>query len=158
MNPRKEAFIDFMLEHCVIEFGNFRLKNGKISPYMINTGSVDTGTGLIELTQAYAQAIREHIGVEQVDIIFGPAYKGIPLCVGTAERLTVESQDIGYLFNRKEEKKYGEGQDGIRGLVTGKIPEQGDSIVIRSDKTGVHRSAPPDRTANEYRRSYHRRR
>jgi len=133
MDEHKEAVIDFILEHRVIEFGKYRLKSNRLSPYMINTGNVDTGAGLIELSRFYACVIRNQIGIENADIIFGPAYKGIPLCTSTAEQLTVERPDIGFLYDRKEEKRYAEGRDGIRGKVIGKIPKPGDSIVIVDD-------------------------
>lgn len=133
MDEYKGDFIKLLLEHRVLEFGSFRLKSGRVSPYMINTGNVNTGAGMIELSRFYADAIRNHVGIENADIIFGPAYKGIPLCISTAERLTIECQDIGFLYNRKEKKTYGEGRDAVKGLIIGKIPRPGDSIVIVDD-------------------------
>ncbi len=133
MDNIKEDFISFLFEHNAIEFGNNLIKNGRVSPYMINTRNVSTAAGIIELSRYYAEAIREHIGVQSVDVIFGPAYNGIPLCVSTAEHLVVENEDIGFLYNRKEEKIYAEGSDSIRRKVVGSIPKPGQSVVIVDD-------------------------
>lgn len=108
MHPYQRDFIDFILAADVLRFGQFTLKSGRTSPYFFNAGLFNTGKRLAQLGQFYAQAIR-HASAD-FDMLFGPAYKGIPLvsaaCVALAEH---HNQDWPYAFNRKEAKDHGEG-------------------------------------------------
>ncbi len=102
----KEEFIEFLIECSALKFGKFELKSGRIAPYFINTGMFDTGMKLKKLGIFYAKALQEHFS-DNFDGIYGPAYKGIPLCIATAQALgDMGSKDIGYVFNRKEAKTY----------------------------------------------------
>lgn len=107
MTNYKKEFIDFLVECNALRFGRFQLKSGRIAPYFINTGMFDTGLKIKKLGVFYAQAIKEHFG-EEFDGIYGPAYKGIPLCISAAAALSDMGMDKGYVFNRKEAKNYGE--------------------------------------------------
>lgn len=103
----KEAFIEFLVACDAIRFGEFTLKSGRQAPYFINTGMFDTGNKIQKLGQFYAKAIQEHLG-NNFDGIYGPAYKGIPLCISAAQALAEMGMDKGYVFNRKEAKNYGD--------------------------------------------------
>ncbi len=101
----KEEFIEFLIECNALKFGEFQLKSGRIAPYFINTGMFDTGGKIKKLGTYYAKAVQEHFGSD-FDGIYGPAYKGIPLCISAAMALSDEGIDTGYVFNRKEAKTY----------------------------------------------------
>jgi orotate phosphoribosyltransferase len=101
----QESFITFLVQCSALTFGEFQLKSGRIAPYFINTGMFDTGPKIQQLGVHYARAVEEHFG-KGFDGIYGPAYKGIPLCVSTAMALSGMGHDIGYVFNRKEAKTY----------------------------------------------------
>ena len=101
-----KTFIKDMVDHGVIRFGEFTLKSGRASPYFFNIGSISRGPGLERLGQAYAKCIQE-LGVN-FDLVFGPAYKGIPIAVTTAVGLAELNIDVGVAFNRKEIKNHGE--------------------------------------------------
>jgi len=101
----KEEFISFLVQCNALKFGEFELKSGRIAPYFINTGMFDTGRKIQKLGQYYAQAIGEHFK-DEFDGIYGPAYKGIPLCITAAAALADQGIDKGYVFNRKEAKTY----------------------------------------------------
>ncbi len=103
----KEEFIRFLVEYQALSFGSFKLKSGRIAPYFINTGMFNTGSGIRKLGHFYAQAVREHFGTG-FDGIYGPAYKGIPLCISACIALEAMGIDKGYVFNRKEAKTYGD--------------------------------------------------
>jgi orotate phosphoribosyltransferase len=114
-DPNKTAFIRFMLEAGALKFGDFKTKSGRNSPYFINTGAYRTGSQLEKLGEFYARALVQAHGRE-VDNLFGPAYKGIPLAVAAATALTrIFNLDVSYTFNRKEVKDHGEG-GGLVGL------------------------------------------
>lgn len=100
-------FIRLMKDEGVLQFGNFTLKSGKKTPYFFNLGNVSSGHGLTELGHAYAQCILEHD--LRPEILYGPAYKGIPFAVTTAIALAAQGVEVGVAFNRKEAKGYGEG-------------------------------------------------
>lgn len=107
MLPYAEQFIEFAIRQDVLKFGEFRLKSGRISPYFFNSGLFDTGLSLARLGRYYARAV-VNSGLD-FDILFGPAYKGIPLVAATAVALADEHhRDTPYLFNRKEVKDHGE--------------------------------------------------
>jgi len=128
MEQYKRDFIDFMTESGVLTFGDFVTKSGRRTPYFINTGNYRTGSQISRLGHYYARTIKETIG-ENFDILFGPAYKGIPLAAAAAASLYTDySIDRGYCFNRKEAKDHGEG-----GLLVGAKPSAGSRIVIIED-------------------------
>jgi orotate phosphoribosyltransferase len=110
MQTYQKDFIDFVLEVGALKFGEFELKSGRTSPYFFNAGAFNTGEHLAKLGAFYAQAIEAH--QLKFDVLFGPAYKGIPLATATAIAL-YESFDknVAYSFNRKEAKTHGEGGD-----------------------------------------------
>lgn len=101
----KDEFIEFLVECNALRFGEFELKSGRIAPYFINTGMFDTGLKIKKLGTFYARAIQEHFS-DAFDGIYGPAYKGIPLCISAAAALSDMGMDKGYVFNRKEAKTY----------------------------------------------------
>ena len=106
MSDYSKSFIKDMVDHDVIRFGDFTLKSGRSSPYFFNIGSISRGPGLERLGQAYARRIEE-LGTG-FDLIFGPAYKGIPIAITTAVGLADLNIDVGVTFNRKEVKSHGE--------------------------------------------------
>lgn len=119
----QREFLEFCLATGVLRFGEFTLKSGRVSPYFFNTGLFNTGKSLARLGQFYAQAIR-HAGIE-FDMLYGPAYKGIPLACTTAIALSEHfNRDLPYAFNRKEAKKHAEG-----GIIVGH-PLQGRVLII----------------------------
>ncbi|OQX13357.1 MAG: orotate phosphoribosyltransferase [Thiothrix lacustris] len=123
MKAYQEEFLNFAIGQGVLRFGEFTLKSGRISPYFFNAGLFQTGSALSRLGKFYAQAIVD-AGVE-FDMLFGPAYKGIPLVAATAMALYEQhGKDYPYAFNRKEAKAHGEG-----GTIVG-APLQGRVLVI----------------------------
>ncbi len=122
MKDYQREFLDCAIECQALRFGEFTLKSGRVSPYFFNTGLFNTGGRLARLGQFYAQAIRDS-GLA-FDMLFGPAYKGVPLACSTAMALAEPGRDIPYAFNRKQAKKYGEG-----GVIVGH-PLQGKVLII----------------------------
>lgn len=120
MEAYQQEFIEFALEREVLRFGEFTLKSGRLSPYFFNTGRFDTGQCLAKLGRYYAQAIINS-GVEY-DMLFGPAYKGIPLVAAIAIGICeVSGRDVPYCFNRKEAKDHGEGGNTVGAKLDGKV-------------------------------------
>lgn len=120
MQAYQHAFLDFAISQGVLKFGEFTLKSGRISPYFFNAGLFQTGSALSQLGKFYAQAIVES-GV-QFDMLFGPAYKGIPLAAATAIALYEQyGRDYPYAFNRKEAKDHGEGGTIVGAALTGRV-------------------------------------
>jgi orotate phosphoribosyltransferase len=120
MQNYQQEFLDFALDVGVLRFGEFTLKSGRISPYFFNAGLFNTGASLARLGRFYAQAILDS-GME-FDLLFGPAYKGIPLAAVTAAALyDHHGIDIPYAFNRKEAKAHGEGGSIVGHELSGKI-------------------------------------
>jgi orotate phosphoribosyltransferase len=114
------SFIDLCLQLGVLRFGEFKLKSGRISPYFFNSGLFHSGRALAELGRAYAQAIQA-TGV-QFDVLFGPAYKGIPLVASTAIALADQhGRDVPWAFNRKEAKNHGEGGNIVGAPLHGRV-------------------------------------
>ena len=123
MEQYQNDFVDFMLEIRALKFGEFTLKSGRMSPYFFNAGQFNQGNHLSRLGQFYAQAI-EASGIK-FDVLFGPAYKGIPLAAATAIALNDSfNRSVPYSFNRKEAKDHGEG-----GNIVG-YPLEGDILII----------------------------
>ena len=128
MEDYKSEFIDFMIGCGVLTFGDFITKSGRRTPYFINTGNYRTGAQLSRLGSYYARCINDVLG-EDFDILFGPAYKGIPLAVAASSALYLDfGLDKGYCFNRKEAKDHGEG-----GSLVGTKPQAGSRVVIIED-------------------------
>ena len=128
MEAYKKEFIDFMVDCGVLTFGDFITKSGRRTPYFINTGNYRTGAQMSRLGFYYAKCISEVLG-DDFDILFGPAYKGIPLSVAAASALYQNfGLDKGFCFNRKEVKDHGEG-----GSLIGDKPVSGSRIVIIED-------------------------
>ena len=120
MKHYQQQFIEFALETGVLRFGSFTLKSGRVSPYFFNSGLFNTGASLARLGQFYAQAIID--SQVDFDLLFGPAYKGIPLASSTVIALAEHHQrDIPYTFNRKEIKDHGEGGQLIGSGLDGKV-------------------------------------
>ncbi|MDA1073179.1 MAG: orotate phosphoribosyltransferase [Proteobacteria bacterium] len=111
--------IDRMISDGVLKFGEFTLKSGRVSPYFFNLGELSSGSSLTLLGEAYAQTIVE-LKVP-VDVIFGPAYKGIPIAVATACALASRGIDVGVAYNRKEAKTHGEGGQFVGAPVQGNV-------------------------------------
>ena len=129
MENYKKEFIDFMIECEVLKFGDFVTKSGRKTPFFVNTGFYRSGAQLSKLGKYYAKAIRGAFG-DKVDILFGPAYTGIPLSVATSMALSEESVDVKYCSNRKEVKDHGD-----TGILLGSPIKDGDKIVIIEDVT-----------------------
>jgi orotate phosphoribosyltransferase len=136
MDTHKREFIEFMVQCDVLRFGDFTAKSGRKTPYFINAGRFRTGAQLDRLASYYARAIVSRLG-DRFDVLFGPAYKGIPLAAATAMALYREhAHDVGFCFNRKEAKDHGEGgslvgqelQDGQRVLIIEDVTTAGTSI------------------------------
>lgn len=130
MEKYKEEFIEFMVDSNVLKFGDFTLKSGRQSPFFMNAGAYVTGTQLRKLGEFYARAIHETFGLE-FDILFGPAYKGIPLAVSTCAAISqLYGRDIKYCSNRKEIKDHGD-----KGILLGSKIKNGDRVLIIEDVT-----------------------
>ena len=130
MERYKEEFIEFMVESQVLKFGEFTLKSGRRSPFFMNAGAYVTGSSLKRLGEYYARAIHENYG-DDFDILFGPAYKGIPLAVTTAIAYSeLYGRQVKYSSNRKEIKDHGD-----TGILLGSKMSDGDRVVIIEDVT-----------------------
>lgn len=120
MRDYQKAFIEFALSRNVLRFGEFTLKSGRVSPYFFNAGLFNTGSALARLGRYYAEAIVDS-GLE-FDVLFGPAYKGIPLAATTCVALADHHEsDVPYSFNRKEAKAHGEGGNIVGAPLQGRI-------------------------------------
>ena len=130
MEAYKQEFINFMVDSEVLKFGDFTLKSGRKSPFFMNAGAYVTGSQLKRLGEYYAQAIHEHYG-DDFDVLFGPAYKGIPLGVATTIAYdALYGKEIRYCSNRKEVKDHGD-----TGILLGSDLKDGDRVVIIEDVT-----------------------
>lgn len=131
MERYKQEFIEFMVESDVLRFGEFTLKSGRKSPFFMNAGGYVTGTQLRRLGEYYAKAIHDNFGLG-FDVLFGPAYKGIPLAVTTAIALSeLYGKEVRYCSNRKEAKDHG----ADSGMLLGSPIKDGDRVVIIEDVT-----------------------
>ncbi len=126
MEGYKREFIEFLENAGVLKFGDFTAKSGRKIPYFINAGDIKTGDQISKLGEFYAKAYFEKIGNKKT-VLYGPAYKGIPIAVSVACALSKQGLDVPFFFNRKEEKDHGEG-----GVFVGYKP-QGEDIVIVED-------------------------
>ena len=130
MEQYKQEFIEFMIDCNVLKFGDFTTKSGRKTPFFVNTGFYRTGAQLRKLGQYYAKAIESKFGLD-FDVLFGPAYKGIPLSVAaTMEISEMYGKDIRYCSNRKEVKDHGD-----KGILLGSPIQDGDKVVIIEDVT-----------------------
>lgn len=130
MENYKQEFIEFMVESDVLKFGDFTLKSGRKSPFFMNAGAYVTGSQLHRLGQYYAKAIHDNYGTD-FDVLFGPAYKGIPLAVATVIAFSeLYGKEIRYCANRKELKDHGDA-----GILLGSKLKDGDRVVIIEDVT-----------------------
>lgn len=130
MESYKQEFIEFMVDSQVLKFGEFTLKSGRKSPFFMNAGGYVTGAQLRRLGEYYAKAIHDYYGLD-FDVLFGPAYKGIPLSVATAMAISeLYGKEIRYCSNRKEVKDHGD-----TGILLGSKLKDGDTVVIIEDVT-----------------------
>ena len=130
MEQYKQEFIEFMIDCQVLKFGDFITKSGRKTPFFVNTGFYRTGAQLRKLGQYYAKAIEQSFGLD-FDVLFGPAYKGIPLSVAAAMAISeLYGADIRYCSNRKEVKDHGD-----KGILLGSPMGDGDRVVIIEDVT-----------------------
>lgn len=130
MEQYKQEFIEFMVNSNVLRFGDFVTKSGRKTPFFINTGFYRTGSQLRKLGEYYAKAIHEKFGTD-FDVLFGPAYKGIPLSVAASMAMSeFYGEDIRYCSNRKEVKDHGD-----TGILLGSPINNGDRIVMVEDVT-----------------------
>lgn len=130
MESYKQEFIEFMVESNVLKFGEFTLKSGRKSPFFMNAGAYVTGAQLRRLGEYYARAIHDTYGLD-FDVLFGPAYKGIPLAVAATMAISeLYGKEIRYCSNRKEAKDHGDA-----GILLGSSLKDGDRVVIIEDVT-----------------------
>ena len=127
MQTYKKKFAEFLVRADALQFGEFTLKSGRSSPYFFNSSKFNNGPLIEELGSYYAAAIEEN--APNCNLIYGPAYKGIPLCISTAIALSARlNQNIGYFFNRKEKKTHGD-----QGTLVGQFPLASDFVVMVDD-------------------------
>jgi len=124
----KQKFIEFMVSCRVLTLRDFTTKSGRKTPYFINTGKYETGEQIAALGDFYAEAVINNF--ENYNVLFGPAYKGIPLATTTAVALAKKGVNVGFCFNRKEVKDHGEG-----GTLIGAKLKDGDNVLIIEDVT-----------------------
>ena len=127
MEGYKREFIQFLQSAGVLKFGDFTAKSGRKIPYFINAGEIKTGDHISKLGEFYAKAYLEKVGNKRT-VLYGPAYKGIPIAVSASIALSKEGLNVPFFFNRKEEKDHGEG-----GVFVGYKPVAGEEVVIVED-------------------------
>lgn len=131
MESYKSEFVEFMVDCNVLKFGDFTLKSGRKSPFFMNAGSYVTGSQLMRLGEYYARAIHETYG-DDFDVLFGPAYKGIPISVVTAVAYSkLYGKEVRYCSDRKEEKDHG----ADKGSFLGSLLQDGDRVIMIEDVT-----------------------
>ena len=127
MEAYKREFIQFLQSAGVLKFGDFTAKSGRKIPYFINAGEIKTGENIAKLGEFYAKAYFEKVG-KKPTVLYGPAYKGIPIAVSVSVALSKEGLNVPFFFNRKEAKDHGEG-----GVFVGYKPTAGEEVVIVED-------------------------
>ena len=127
MEAYKREFIEFLKSANVLKFGDFIAKSGRRIPYFVNAGEIKTGDQICKLGEFYAKAYADKLG-DKKTVLYGPAYKGIPIAVAVSVALSKEGMDLPFFFNRKEAKDHGEG-----GIFVGYKPQPGQEIVIVED-------------------------
>ena len=127
MEAYKREFIEFLKSANVLKFGDFIAKSGRRIPYFVNAGEIKTGDQICKLGEFYAKAYADKIG-DKKTVLYGPAYKGIPIAVAVSVALSKTGLDLPFFFNRKEAKDHGEG-----GIFVGYKPQAGEEIVIVED-------------------------
>ena len=127
MEAYKREFIEFLKSANVLKFGDFIAKSGRRIPYFVNAGEIKTGDQICKLGEFYAKAYADKIG-DKKTVLYGPAYKGIPIAVAVSVALSKTGLDLPFFFNRKEAKDHGEG-----GIFVGYKPQAGEEVVIVED-------------------------
>ncbi len=127
MESYKREFIEFLQSAGVLKFGDFTAKSGRKIPYFVNAGMIKTGDQISKMGEFYAKAYFDKLG-KKPTVLYGPAYKGIPLSISAAVALAKNGLDVPFFFNRKEVKDHGEG-----GTFVGYVPTAGEEIVIIED-------------------------
>ena len=127
MEAYKREFIEFLQGAGVLKFGDFTAKSGRKIPYFVNAGMIKTGDQISKMGEFYAKAYFDKLG-KKPTVLYGPAYKGIPLSISAAVALSKNGLDVPFFFNRKEVKDHGEG-----GTFVGYVPTAGEEIVIIED-------------------------
>ena len=127
MEAYKREFIEFLQSAGVLRFGDFTAKSGRKIPYFVNAGMIKTGDQISKMGEFYAKAYFDKLG-KKPTVLYGPAYKGIPLSISAAVALSKNGLDVPFFFNRKEVKDHGEG-----GTFVGYVPTAGEEIVIIED-------------------------
>ncbi len=127
MESYKREFIEFLESAGVLRFGDFTAKSGRKIPYFVNAGMIKTGDQITKMGEFYAKAYFDKLGKKNA-VLYGPAYKGIPLSISAAVALSKNGLDVPFFFNRKEVKDHGEG-----GTFVGYVPTAGEEIVIIED-------------------------
>lgn len=129
MKQYKKDFIKFLIDNKSLKFGEFTLKSGRLSPYFLNTGSLYNGGAISLLGKFYAETLIDNLDDSEYNVIFGPAYKGIPLAITTVNSLFgYFKKEVDYAFNRKEAKDHGD-----KGVIVGKQLENSDNLVLVDD-------------------------
>jgi orotate phosphoribosyltransferase len=129
LTENQASFVDFLVQSKVLTFGEFVTKSGRHTPYFINTGNFNTGQGLRKVGDVYARHIVETGLLDEIDVVFGPAYKGIPLSVATS--ISIDSlfgKSVGFCFDRKEAKAHGD-----KGVLVGHHLAAGDRVLLVED-------------------------
>ena len=128
MEAYKREFIEFLKSANVLKFGDFIAKSGRRIPYFVNAGEIKTGDQICKLGEFYAKAYADKVGADKKTVLYGPAYKGIPIAVAVSVALSKNGLDLPFFFNRKEAKDHGEG-----GIFVGYKPQAGEEVVIVED-------------------------
>jgi len=135
MQQYQREFVDFLLEAEALKIGEFTLKSGRVSPVFLNTGLLDTGSRLARLGRAYAETLLERVGADGFDVVFGPAYKGIPLAAGATMALAEMGVEKAFLSDRKEVKAHGAEAAGgnVAKRLLGRPPAADTRFVLVDD-------------------------